>query len=199
MGLLRLDYARPRNDNNMPILDTAKNEFRDAIEFLKKDLSTLRTGRATPALVEDVSVEAYGAKMPLKGAAAISAPDARTISIEPWDKSLVKEIERALLESNLGIMPVVAGTVIRLVMPKLTEETRKNLIKIMGQKVEQGRISLRRIRDKARETIVAEERSKNIAEDERYRLQEQLDKLMGEMNDAVKKIAEEKEKEIMTI
>lgn len=181
------------------VVDGVKPEFQKVVESLQRDLGSLRTGRASIALVEDVEVEAYGAKMPLKGVASLSTPDARTLLIEPWDKSVLKDIERALIAANLGINPVVDGTAVRLMMPQLTEESRKELIKIMKTKLEEYRQRLRRVRDEAKERILAAEREKDLSEDERFRQQELLDKMAGEFTEEIKKIGESKEKEIMTI
>lgn len=181
------------------VIESAKPEFQKVVESLQRDLGSLRTGRASIALVEDVEVEAYGSKMPLKGVASLSTPDARTLLIEPWDKSVLKDIERALVAANLGINPVVDGTAVRLMMPQLTEESRKELIKIMKTKLEEYRQRLRRVRDEAKERILAAEREKDLSEDERFRQQELLDKMAGEFNEEIKNIAEKKEAEIMTI
>lgn len=176
-----------------------KPEFQKVIEHLKKELSQFRTGRATPALIEDIKVEAYGSVMDMKSVGSIQVTDPKTLAVEPWDKNLLKDIEKAILAANIGINPVNDGKVIRLVMPKLTEESRRDLIKVMGKKLEEGRVGLRRARDEVKEKILAEEKAKKIAEDERYRAQDALDKMAAEFNEIVKKMGEEKEKEIMTV
>lgn len=176
-----------------------KPEFQKVIEHFKKELSQFRTGRATPALVDDIKVEAYGSQMDMKSVGSIQVSDAKTLVIEPWDKGLLKEIEKAIVAADIGINPVNDGKVLRLVMPKLTEETRKDLIKVMGKKLEEARVGVRRVRDEVKEKIVEAEREKKIAEDERYRAQDVLDKMASEFNELIKKMGEEKEKEIMTI
>lgn len=180
-------------------LDSYKPEFDKAIEHLKNEIAALRTGRATPALVEDILVEAYGVKTPLKGLASVSVSDPKTLLIEPWDKGVLKEIEKSIQLANIGINPVNEGVRLRLSIPPLTEESRMELIKILQQKLEQSRISLRSIRDKVRGEIVEAERQKQITEDDRYRSQEKLDELIEEYNFRIKEIGEQKEKEIMTI
>lgn len=180
-------------------IDQAKSEFDQVIEHLAKELHSLRSGRANASMVEGLPVEAYGSTMELKGLASITVPDARTIQIEPWDKNVVKDIEKALQASNLGLNPNVAGTVIRLVMPPMTEENRRNLVKLVSQKSEQARISVRNAREKAREQIAAEEKAKNISEDEKFRLQEQLDKVVSDYNARIERQTKDKEQEIMTI
>lgn len=174
-------------------------EFQDSIDFLKLDLSSLRTGRATPALVENVMVEAYGARTALIGLASISTPDSRTLVIEPWDKGILKDIEKGIQEAKLGLNPVVQGKLVRITLPSLTEESRKELIKVMGEKLEQARIAVRGVRDAVKTEVLKAEKDKEISEDDKYRLLEQLDKTAAGWNDKIKKIGEDKEKEIMTI
>lgn len=181
------------------IINEHEEEFQKAIDFFKTEISGLRTGRATPALVENIPVMAYDQKMELKGLASISAPDPKTIVIDPWDKNLLKDIEKAINESDVGISPVVDGTVIRLNMPQMTEENRKEMVKILRQKAEQARVAIRGIREKVRDKIIKAEENKEITEDDRYKLQEQLDKHVNELNDTIERIADEKEQEIMTI
>jgi len=174
-------------------------EFQDAIDYLKMELSSLRTGRATPALVENVQVEAYGSRTALVGLASISVPDSRTIVVEPWDKSILKEIEKGIQEAKIGLNPVVQGKIIRITLPTLTEESRRQLVKAMGDKLEQSRIAVRGIRENARTEVLQAEKDNEITEDEKYRLLEQLDKVVSGWNDKIKEIGEDKEKEIMTI
>ena len=176
-----------------------KPEFKKAIDHLIKELGAIRTGRASPLLIEDIQFEAYGTMMPIKSAGAISVPDARTIQIEPWDKSLLKEIEKAILASHLGINPVVDGTAVRLTMPKLTEENRKELVKVMGKKLEEARISVRTVREKGRAQAIAAETAKKMSEDDRFRFQEELDRITQQANEEIKQTGIKKEQEIMTV
>lgn len=176
-----------------------KPEFKKVIDHLRKELASIRTGRATPALLDDVMVTAYGSAVPVKGVGTISVPDARTLQIEPWDKNILKEIEKALLASGLSINPVVDGTSVRLTMPKLTEETRKELVKLMGKKLEEARVAVRGVREKARGAAIAAEEAKKMSEDERFRFQEELDRLVQQQNDEIKQIGAKKEQEIMTV
>jgi len=174
-------------------------EFQDAIDFLKLELSALRTGRATPALVENVQVEVYGARTPLVGLASIAVPDSRTIVIEPWDKNILKDIEKGITEAKINLNPVVQGKVIRITIPVMTEETRRQLVKTMSEKLEQSRIAVRGVRENARAEIIKTEKEGELTEDEKYRLLEQLDKVVAGWNDKIKQVGEDKEKEIMTI
>ncbi len=173
--------------------------FDGAIEHLKTELSSLRTGRANPALIENVQVEAYGSRTALVGLASITTPDPKTIQIEPWDKSIVKDVEKALMEANLGFTPTTAGTVIRINLPPMTEEGRKNMIKILGDKLEHARIQVRQVREDARSKIKSAEDKGEMGEDEMYRDLEELDKIAAEYNEKIKQTGEEKEKEIMTV
>lgn len=181
------------------LIDHAKQEFEQVIEHLNKELQNVRSGRANASMVEGLLVEAYGSMMELKGLASVSVPDAKTIQIEPWDKNVVKDIEKAIQASSLGLNPNVAGTTIRLIMPPMTEENRKSLVKIVGQKAEQARIGLRNVRENIREQISSQEKEKVISEDEKFRLQEQLDKVITEFNERIEALVSEKEAEIMTI
>ena len=183
----------------MNFVQSNKEQFDKALEHLKHDLTSLRTGRATPALVEDVMVEAYGAKQPIKAVASISVLDAKTLAVDPWDKSLMQAVDTALRQSSLGISPVNDGKLIRLPMPSLTQERRQELIKVLHQKLEQARIALRQIREDIKRMIERAEKNDEIGEDEKFKQTEALDKLVKEYNDKVKTMGEGKEKEIQTI
>lgn len=176
-----------------------KEKFDKVIEYLKGELAAIRTGRATPALVEDLRVEAYNSQMELKGLASISTSDARTLVIDPWDKSVLKNIEKAIRDSNLGLSPVVDGVVIRLSMPQLTEENRRELVKVVNKKLEEARASIRRAREDVKNEIIKAEEDKEITEDERFKMQDTLDEVTRKYNEQIKEIGEEKEKEIMTV
>lgn len=181
------------------IISSYEPEFQKVLDFLASEISVLRTGRATPALVENVRVEAYESKQALVGLASISVPDNRTIVIEPWDKSVLKSIEKAISESDIGLNPVVQGDVIRIAMPALTEEGRKSLLKLLNEKLENARVGIRGVRDQVKGDIVKAEKDKEITEDDKYKMLEELDRKSGEHNDKIRKIGEEKEKEIMTL
>lgn len=183
----------------MNIVQTNKAQFDAAIEFLRHDISGLRTGRASAALVEDIQVEAYGTRQPLKAVASISVADAKTLNIEPWDKSLLLPVETGLRASSLGINPVNDGKLIRLPLPDLTSERRAELIKVLHQKLESAKISLRKVREDIRDQIEAAEKNKQISEDEKFKLQDDLEKMVKDYNEKVKAVGIEKETEITTI
>lgn len=188
-----------QHDYSMINLETFRPQFTKILDHLKNELGSLRTGRANAAILDSVQVQVYGQSMPLKGIASISVPDARTIAVEPWDKSILKDVEKAILDAKIGVNPVNDGQSIRLPMPSLTEESRKDLIKVLNQKLEQSRITTRQQRDAVRDKIVQEEKEKLIGEDQRFRLQQKLDEMVKEVNDKIKAMGEEKEKEIMTV
>ncbi|MBI4779206.1 ribosome recycling factor [Candidatus Falkowbacteria bacterium] len=174
-------------------------DFIKAIDFFKKDISSIRTGRANPAMLDGIYVDAYGAKTALVGLASISVPEARSIVITPWDKSIAKDIEKAVTAANLGINPVNEGDKIRLVVPQLTEENRKELVKKLSEKMETARIALRQIRDQIKESIEAAFKDKAISEDDKFRFIKELDEETAKQNDALKTIKDKKEEEVMTI
>ena len=176
-----------------------KSDFDKAIEFFKEDISGLRTGRASSAIVEDIMVEAYGTYQTLKSVASINIPDAKTVSIEAWDKSILSAIEKAVRDSGLGINPVNTGSQIKIFLPDLTSERRGELIKVLHQKEEGARIAVRKIREDVKEMIKEAESTDEVTEDEKYRLEEELDKMVKEYNDKVKEVTEKKESEINTI
>ena len=180
-------------------LNDKKPAFQKVVDFLASELASVRTGRASTALVEGVDVEAYGAMQPLKNVASISTPDAQTIQIQPWDATLMKSVEKALLESDIGMTPTTAGTVIRLSVPPMTAETRKEMVKVVGKRVEEARISVRKMRDEVRKEVEKKEKDKTISEDERYQLQDELDRMVGEINKRLEALGKEKEDQIMKV
>lgn len=183
----------------MDLVILYRENFEKVIDHLKHEVSGLRTGRATPALVEDIAIEAYGMRQPLKSVATITVADAKTLNIDPWDKSLMQAVESGLRNSGLGISPVNDGKLIRLPLPDLTQERRQELIKVLHQKLEQARISVRKVREDARGEIDTKEKNKEISEDEKYKFQEELEKLVKDFNDKIKVVGEEKEHEITTV
>ncbi|HAT03782.1 MAG TPA: ribosome recycling factor [Candidatus Magasanikbacteria bacterium] len=183
----------------MDLIEQNKEHFDKAIEYLKHEISSLRTGRATPALVEDIVVEAYGSRQPLKAVASISVADAKTINVDPWDKSVTQAVETAIRNSQLGISPVNDGKLIRLPLPELTHERRQELVKVLHQKLEAARVSIRKLREDVRKEIDNKEKAKEIGEDDKYGLQDELEKMVKEYNEKIKLVGEEKEKEITTV
>lgn len=174
-------------------------EFEKNILHLQEELNGIRTGRAHSSAVENIPVDCYGAMTPLKALASISIPDARTILISPWDTSIIKEIEKALAASTLGANPVNEGSSIRIALPQLTEENRIALAKVVGQKQEHTKVSLRLVRDRIREEIQKGEKNKELTEDDRFALQKDLDEMTKTYTARADELAQEKEKEVMSI
>ncbi len=183
----------------LAFITNQKSKFQQILEHLKKDLLGLRTSRASSALVENILVESYGVKTPLQQLGNITIPETKTIMIQLWDKMIVKEAEKAISQSNLNLLPIIDGNIIRINLPSLTEENRKNLTKILHQKLEQGRIKSRGLRDEIKEEIINKFKQKEITEDEKFKLIEELDKITHQYNEEIKKIGEKKEEEIMRI
>ena len=169
-----------------------------AVEALKHDLSGLRTGRASTTLLEPVTVEVYGAHMPLNQVATISAPEPRMLSVQVWDRSNVGAVEKAIRSAGLGLNPISEGTTLRLPIPDLTEERRKELAKLAGQYAEKARIAVRNVRRDAMDGLKQEEKKGDISEDERKRRETEVQKMTDETIKDVDATAQAKEKEILT-
>ncbi|MDN4594466.1 ribosome recycling factor [Polycladomyces subterraneus] len=182
-----------------PVKKQATDKMEKAIQVLKKDLAALRAGRATPALLEKVVVEYYGSEMPVNQLANISTPDPRTLVIQPWDKSALAEIERAILKSDLGLTPSNDGNVIRINLPALTQERRAELVKVVKKTGEEAKVAIRNIRRDANDDIKKLEKNGDISEDESRRGQDEIQKLTDKFIQEADKIVAAKEKEIMEI
>ena len=181
------------------IIKKTKPELEKLIGYLKETLAKLRTGRATPALVEDILINYYGSKTPLKQIATISAPDVKTLIIQPWDKEIAKEIEKAISSSSAGFSPVNNGDKILINLPSLTEETRKDSVKILHKELEKTKIAIRMIREDSWREIKNLEKKGDISEDEKFTGKDELQKVIDEFNKRIEEIGKDKEKEIMTI
>lgn len=169
------------------------------LDFFKKDISVLRTGRANPSVLDGILVEAYGAKTPLSGVGSINVSDARSMVVSPWDKSVLKDIEKAIVEAGLGFGVVNEGDKIRLTLPMMTEENRRDLVKKLNEKMESARVNLRKVRDEIKGDIENAEGDKEISEDDKFRFLKELDEEVKGKNDEVKNIRDKKEEDIMTI
>ncbi|MFO7717730.1 MAG: ribosome recycling factor [Thermodesulfobacteriota bacterium] len=181
------------------IFSDAKTRMQKAITNLEKEFSRLRTGRASTSLVEDIQVSYYNTPTPLNQLASISIPDARTIAIQPWDRSSFENIEKGIMQSDLGLNPVNDGKIIRIAIPALTEERRKELAKIAKKHTEEAKIAIRSIRRDANEELKKQKNDKTISEDDMHRGQEKIQKLTDEFVEKAEKTLAEKEKEIMEI
>ena len=179
------------------ILATAETKMTKSIEALGRELGSLRTGRASPGLVENIRVEYYGTPTPISQLASISAPEARMLIIQPWDKMALSAIEKAILKSELGLNPSSDGNIVRLAIPELTEERRKDLVKVVRKRVEEGRIAIRNVRREAMEKLREMERDKEISEDEEKRALNQLQSLTDSFIENVDLIGKDKEIEVL--
>jgi len=179
------------------ILLDAEERMSKSVDTFKIELSKIRTGRATPALVESIRVDYYGSEVPLKQAASINIPDPRSIAIQPWDKSMLSVIEKAILKSGIGITPMNDGHFVRLNMPELTEERRRDLVKMVKKIAEEYRVAIRNVRRDANEHLKKEEKASEITEDEMKIGLEEVQKLTDEYIEKVDKILQGKEEEIM--
>jgi ribosome recycling factor len=181
------------------VLSDASTRMGKTVEALKKDLASVRTGRATPTLVDNIKVEYYGTPTPLKQMATISAPEARLLVIQPWDATTIGEIKKAILKSELGLNPASDGHIIRLAIPPLSEERRRELVKAVHKKAEEGRIALRNIRRDAMEMLRDLEKEKEISQDEQKRAQEQLQEITDSFIEKAGELAQAKEAELLQI
>jgi ribosome recycling factor len=177
--------------------DDLERRMKGAIEALRHDLSGLRTGRANTALLDPVTVEVYGSQMPLNQVATVSAPEPRLLSVQVWDKSNIGPVEKAIRSAGLGLNPVSDGNNIRLPIPDLTEERRKELAKLAHQYAEKARIAIRNVRRDGMDALKADESKKEISEDERKRGETEVQKLTDEMVKQADEVAAQKEQEIL--
>ncbi len=191
-----------RNDDQQTpedVLSETDRKMDRTIDALKRDLNTLRTGRATPALIENVPVDYYGTPTPLKQIASISAPDARAILVQPWDKQALREIERSLMKSEMGFNPSNDGNNITVPIPPLTQERRQELVRLLKRKIEDGKVSVRNVRRDGQDTLRKMERDKSISQDQNRRAQDQLQKATDNHTKLIDQVGVEKEVEIMQV
>jgi len=176
-----------------------QEDFTNALDFFKRDIASLRTGRANPLMLDSVQVEAYGVMNSLSGVANITVSDSRSFLITPWDKSIAKAVEKGIVEANLGLGIVNEGDKIRLSIPPLNEENRRELVKKLNERLEKVRISLRMIRDEIKGVIEQAFEDKELTEDEKFRDIKEMDEFVTKKNEEVKEIRDKKEKDIMEI
>ncbi len=174
-----------------------KTELNKIAEFLSKEYSQLNIGRASPMVLDSISVEFYGASQPIKNVASISIEDPKTLRINPWDKNQIKEIEKAIMASNLGLSVAVDGAGIRVIFPQQTTESRQKLVKVLKDKLEESRIVVRKEREKAWDDIQKMEKEGNMTEDEKFRAKDELQKVIDEINQKLEGVFEKKEKEVI--
>lgn len=181
------------------IIGKKENEFEKSLDFLRKEMAKLRTGRANAGLVENMLVDYYGGKSPMKQIASITIPEARTIAISPWSRDSLVNIEKAIRESDLNLNPVNDGQVVRINIPQLNEERRRDLVKVLNQKAEEARIAVRRVREEIWEEIQNLEKQGSVAEDEKFSAKDKLQEIVDDYNGKIEEIRKKKEEEIMTV
>ena len=180
-------------------LKDADSKMGKALDATRSEFAAVRTGRATPALLDRLHVEAYGAAVPLKQVASVSTPDARSLMIQAFDRNTVGDIRKAIEKSDLGLTPNIDGSTIRLSIPPLTEDRRKDLVKVVRKKAEDGKIAVRNVRHKIHDELKAELKDHKITEDESKRLQDQLQKITDKYVKEIDALVGAKEKEIMEV
>ncbi|MDX2504707.1 MAG: ribosome recycling factor [Gammaproteobacteria bacterium] len=181
------------------IRSDANSRMGKSIDSLKQDLMKVRTGRAHTSLLDSITVDYYGSATPLNQVANVSVLDARTLSVQVWEKQMTPKVEKAILTSDLGLNPATSGELIRIPLPPLTEETRKNLTKVVRAEGENAKVALRNIRRDANSTLKDLEKDKDISEDEEHRAQDEIQKLTDKYVKAIDQILAEKEKDLMEI
>ncbi|WP_078681744.1 MULTISPECIES: ribosome recycling factor [Clostridium] len=181
------------------IIHNSEEKMNKTIQILKKELASMKAGRANPTMLDKVEVDYYGSMVPINQVANISAPEPRIIVIQPWEKSMLKNIEKAILKSDLGLNPSNDGSIIRLIIPELTEETRRALVKTVKKSGEESKVAIRSIRREANDKIKVLKKNNEISEDEMKKAEEDIQKKTDNYIKEIDKIIELKEKEIMSI
>ncbi|MDX1646711.1 MAG: ribosome recycling factor [Longimicrobiales bacterium] len=183
----------------MPTVEDAKERMEAALDAVRREFATVRTGKATPALLDTVRVDAYGSKMPLNQVATVSTPESSLLVVQPFDKNLLPDIERAIMTADLGLNPANDGNIIRVPIPPLNEERRKEFVKVLHKMAEEGRISVRHARRSVRDEIHQLVRDHEIGEDEGHRREEEVEKLTQEYSERIDELLKQKEDEVMAI
>lgn len=186
-------------ENLQLIIDTAKESMAEAVTFCKKEFSHIRAGKASPAILDNVKVEYYGTQTPLNQLANVSAPDARLLTVQPFDKSVTNDIEKAIMSAGLGLNPSNDGTIIRIPLPILSEERRKDLVKVAKETAENARISIRNTRRDANDEIKSTVQEESLPEDSRFEAEELIQKHTNSYIGKVDELLDVKEEEIMTV
>jgi len=180
-------------------VDKIQRRLEKALLEFKEDINVLQTGRATPALLEELEVEAYNTKMPLNQLAAIQSPDPRTLFVQPWDKTIIKNVEKAIINSPLKFSPVLDGEILRISIPPLNEEKRKELIKILGEKTEKARIRVRQAREEVLNEVKKREQAGEITKDDKFLSKDKIQEKVNQANKKIEEISRQKEGNILNI
>jgi ribosome recycling factor len=181
------------------VLTSAEHKMARAVEAMERDFTGIRTGRASTSLVERIHVDYYGTQTPLNQLAGISVPEAHQIVIQPWDRAVLGAIEKAIIKSDIGLMPNVDGTVVRLNIPALTEERRKDIVRVVHKRMEEARVEIRNLRREAADAIKREERDGDVGADEAHRQQEQVQRLTDRFTAEVDRLGGLKEEEVLEV
>lgn len=181
------------------ILEETGERMEKSLGALKRDLAGIRTGRASTTLLDSVRVDAYGQTMPLNQVASVSVPESRIILVQPWDRTIVSDVERAIHKSDLGLVPNTDGNVIRLVIPQLTEERRHDLVKIVRKHAEEARVSVRNVRRDANESLKKAQKDGTISEDDSHKAMDEVQELTDKYVEEIDKTLKSKEDEIMEV
>lgn len=180
-------------------VNEAKSQMEKAVDAMRREFTVVRTGKATPALLDTVRVDAYGSKMPLTQVATVSAPEARMLVVQPWDKGLMKAIEKGIQESELGLNPANDGNIIRVPVPALNEERRRDMVKLLHKLAEEGRVAIRHARQEANKDIKKKQGAHEISEDDAHRQTDQVQKLTDEYIAKIDQLLKSKEHEVMEV
>jgi len=183
----------------MPSLEEARERMDDAMDAMRREFATVRTGKATPALLDTVRVDAYGAKMPLNQVATVHTPEPSLLVVQPFDKTLLQDVERAIQSADLGLNPANDGNIIRIPIPPLNEERRREYVKLLHKLAEEGRVSIRHARHAARDDIQKRMKEHDIGEDDGHRQLEEVEKITHEYTDRIEEMLKAKEAEVMAI
>jgi ribosome recycling factor len=180
-------------------VNEARNHMEKAVEAMRREFTSVRTGKATPALLDTVRVDAYGSKMPINQVGTVSAPEPRLLIIQPWDKGLLKAIETGITQADLGLNPSNDGNIIRVPIPQLTEERRKDMVKLLHKLAEEGRVAIRHARQEANKDLKKQQGDHTISEDDAHRQMEQVQKLTDEYIAKIDQLLKGKEQEVMEV
>ena len=183
----------------MPSLKNARDRMESALEALRREFAGVRTGKASPALLDTVRVDAYGSHLPLNQVGTVSAPEPRMLTVQPWDRALIKEIEKAIRESDLGLNPSNDGQLIRVPVPALTEERRKEYVRLIHKLAEEGRVAIRQARKEANDEVKHRQKDEGLSEDDVRREQGEVQKLTDTYIGKVDEMMKHKEAEIMEV
>ncbi|HEY0306044.1 MAG TPA: ribosome recycling factor [Longimicrobiales bacterium] len=180
-------------------VNEARTHMEKAVEAMRREFTSVRTGKATPALLDTVRVDAYGSKMPINQVGTVSAPEPRLLIVQPWDKGLLKAIETGITNADLGLNPSNDGNIIRVPIPQLTEERRKDMVKLLHKLAEEGRVAIRHARQEANKELKKKQSDHDISEDDAHRQMEQVQKLTDEYIAKIDQLLKSKEQEVMEV